>query len=808
MLLAALLTVTMFSTYEGASPLSWPSNGDDTRLGVQESYAQLPLAFQAYRGPASDRFDYLTHTQAGSVLIGAQGATLGLEETSQAIRLDLLNAAESKPQVIDRLPGVVNDFRGDDPDKWRSGIPTFGRVRYESTYPGIDIDWHGTQSALEYDFRLDAGADASQIAIRIAGADDVHLASSGDLLMDVGGRTIRQQAPVAYQSQSVDGGRSREPVAASFELAGETIGFNLGAYDRSRPLVIDPLVLAYSTYVGGTAGEGHDAGEIAVDSAGAAYIAGATASSDYPTVNPIPGQGHDGQFSPLDLYISKITPAGDALVYSTYLGGNSHDVPAGLDVDSNGALYVTGGTESTDFPGATINPNEGGNDAFVTKLTPAGAMSYSTHLGGSGSDTGTGIAVDSAGAAYVVGQTSSTDFDTVEPIEGDSGSTDIWAAKINPAGTALTYSTYIGGGGSDSNPDVAVDSAGAAYVTGNTTSADFDVVGGIPGEAASGGADIVILKVAPEGDELVYSTYLGGTGGELERGIAIDSGGNAYVVGETASTDFDTVNPIEGNENDNDFDLFVSKLNSSGNGLIYSTYLGGNDHDQARAIAVDSAGAAYITGYTDSLNLNVVNHLMGRQQGSLNAYVSKLTPAGNALGYSTYLAPPESSNGGYGIDVDSTGAAYVMGLTGADYPTTSNAYDDTHNGGGDAFISKLTFTASADSDGDGVPDASDDCPDQAGPQASNGCPDTIAPRTRITKTKIAHAKRKATFTFVSNEAGSKFKCKIDGKRYRACTSPKVYKDLKRGAHKFRVRAIDAAGNPDPTPAVKSFKINP
>jgi type I phosphodiesterase/nucleotide pyrophosphatase/Calx-beta domain-containing protein/hemolysin type calcium-binding protein/beta-propeller repeat-containing protein len=637
---------------------------------------------------------------------------------------------------VGRLPGVVNDLRGDDASRWRTHVPTFERVRYREVYPGVDLDWHGTQQRLEYDFRVAPGADPGQIALRVAGADRVRVARNGDLVIAAGGEAIRQSAPVAYQGE----GATRTPVDARFELRGNTVSLALGHYDRSRPLVIDPVVLDYSTYLGGNGAERVNG--IAVDSSGASYLTGRTLSTDFNRVGGVESVSGQG-----DVFVSKLNAAGNALVYSTYLGGEGDDSGNGIAVDASGA-YLVGTTESTDFN--TVNPaspnkDEGIADAFVAKLNPAGdGLVYSTYLGGGGgfadggsnsgqpptreapfqkkagaSDEGVAIAVDSSGAAYVAGNTHAISSDAPGSrgqrgfpikgwIEGDTSETqpygggsagaenpssmtsDAFVTKLTPTGNEFVYSTYLGGDLGDGATAIAVDSAGSAYVAGATNSPDFNRVGGIEGRNgiyANNGRrsnfDAFVSKLNPAGNALVYSTYLGGSDFDAAHAIAVDGAGAAYVAGTTDSSDFNLVKEIEGDSNGPD--AFVSKLNPAGGALEYSTYLGGGLADAANSIALGSGGRAFVTGTTSSRNFDRAGELEDNE-GLEDAFVSSLNPGGG-LACSTYLGGTGADSGN-AIAVGPSGAAYVAGSTESSDFNTDGPLEG-NSGGPDAFASKL-----------------------------------------------------------------------------------------------------------------------
>ncbi len=410
--------------------------------------------------------------------------------------------------------------------------------------------------------------------------------------------------------------------------------------------------LVYSTYLGGSSADlGYG---IAVDSMGNAYITGSTCSTDFPTKNPLqPNYGGGNDPYCADAFVTKINAAGSALVYSTYLGGSGSDEGSGIAVDSAGHAYVTGGTQSTDFP--TMNPLQPGllgyRDAFVAKINAAGsALLYSTYLGGSSGDGGEAIAVDSAGHAYVVGYTDSTGFPTKNPLQpAYGGNVDAFVAKINAGGSALLYSTYLGGSDGDQGSGIAVDGAGNAYVTG-TAGRDFPTVNPLQ-PAYGGAADAFVAKINTVGSALVYSTYLGGSGAEQGIGIAVDSAGSAHVTGWTYSADFPLAGTLQKYYRGRG-DAFVARFNPTGSAFVYSTYLGGYRTDVGIGIAVDSAGNAYVTGGTSSTNFPTMNPLQPSNQGGVDAFVAKIYIA--AVTTTTLSSSPNPS--AYGQAVTFTAA--------------------------------------------------------------------------------------------------------------------------------------------------------
>ncbi len=575
-------------------------------------------------------------------------------------------------------------------------IPSYARVEYEDVYPGVNLVFHGNQGKLEYDFVVRPGADPGTIRFAFKGAEGVGLDNVGNLIVRTTGGHLIQPVPIVYQEiRSL-----KRPVAGRYVIDGQdAVRFQVADYDVGRPLVIDP-VLNYSTYLGGSGRE--FAGAIAVD-AGSVYVTGFTVSltsaHDFPTASPLQPASGGG----VDVFVAKLNPSGTALVYSTYLGGSDDERGDGIAVDISGNAYVTGSTESMNFP--TVNPMQpayggGDNDVFVAKLNATGsALVYSTYLGGGGDDRGLAVAVDASGNAYVTGLTTSTNFPTANAVQATfaGGGRDVFVAKLNAAGAALAYSTYLGGSGFEDASGIALDGQGSAYVTGFTTSANFPTVNAFQSTLRNGSGNGFVTKLNPLGSAFAYSTYLGGSGGGGDEGvgIAVDATGNAYVTGNTSAPDFPTTPGVlqpalKAGANPFVNDAFVAKLNATGAGLVYSTYLGGSGNDISSAIAVDTAGNAHVVGSTGSSDFPTASPLQGARGGTsnaLDAFVAKVNSAGSALMYSTYLGA-SGDNRGVGIAVDSSGAAYVSGQTNSPaFPTTG--LQRAIGGDFDAFIVKI-----------------------------------------------------------------------------------------------------------------------
>jgi len=663
----------------GTIPLSFEANQGQT--DAQVNFLSRGSGYTLFLTPTNAVLDLQQPAATGNL---PSPLTTHDSPLTDTLSMDLVGANAQAPATgLDAQTATSNYFIGNDPSQWHTGVTNYGRVEYQNVYAGINLIYYGNQRQLEYDFVVAPGANPAVISLAFQGTQDMTLDSQGNLVLHTAGGDVVEHAPVLYQ----DIGGVRQAVAGSYVLQGShQVAFAVGAYDRSQALIIDP-VLSYSTYLGGS---GTDVGTaIAVDGAGNAYIGGYTFSTNFPTKNPLQAAYGGGSY---DAFVAKLNAAGTALVYSTYLGGRSYDQATGIAVDGAGNAYVTGTTSSTNFPTQNpLQAAFGGShDAFVAKLNATGtALVYSTYLGGGNWDEAHGIAVDGAGNAYVTGFTQSTNFPTKNPFQAAfGGHADAFVAKLNATGTALVYSTYLGGSGYDYGNGIAVDGAGNAFVTGWTSSTDFPTQN--PLQGASGGRyDAFVAKLNATGTALVYSTYLGGSGYDYGNGIAVDGAGNAFVTGTTYSTDFPTKNPLQAAYGGGG-DAFVAKLNATGTALVYSTYLGGGG-DLGYGIAVDGAGNAYVTGYTGSANFPTKSPLQAANGGGQDAFVTKLDATGTALVFSTYLGG-SGSDEAYGIAVDTTGSIYVTGSTASTNFPTSNPLQATYGGAGDAFVAKINLS--------------------------------------------------------------------------------------------------------------------
>lgn len=619
------------------------------------------------------------------------------------IRVNFLGGnKEAIATGMKQLPGDLNYLKGKDPKNWTTGVPRFSEVRYHEIYPDIDVVYYANQyGELEYDLILAPGADPKVVSLAFDGVERVSLDKSGNLVLHTSRGNIVQQAPIAYQNSNGE----RITIDSHYVMSdNKRVALQLAAYDETQPLVIDP-VLAYGTYLGGSATDdgqgiavdqngmafvvggassadfpiqtGYDdsygnygdafvakfssdgsrliyatylggsardlALDIALDGGGRAYVTGLTSSSDFPTTS---GAFQSTAGGGGDAFVARLSPSGKQLDFGTYLGGSARENGYSIAVDANDDAYITGYTQSPDFPttGGAFQPTyaDGRADAFATKLSANGtSLVYSTYLGGSTEwDEGLAIAVDVSGNAYITGDTTSEDFPTTpeafqpEPSVSITQAyypvSDVFVSKLSPDGASLVYSTYLGSGevngdvdGEEEGMGIAVDSAGHAYVTGFTDRPSFPVTPGAYqtySTAWGGKDDVFVTKFSVDGSSLVYSTYIGGNTAnpaqEFGTGIAVDDDGNAYVTGWTNSTDFPTVNPVQAGIGSGSPDAFLTKVNASGSALLFSTFIGGDGPDRGWALAIDNCRNIYGTGLTASVNFPTTSGAYDRNCGT------------------------------------------------------------------------------------------------------------------------------------------------------------------------------------------------
>ncbi|MGD0514648.1 MAG: SBBP repeat-containing protein [Terriglobales bacterium] len=730
---------------------------------VLTDYGRLPLMFEPNQGQTDTRVKFVAHGGGYGLYLTAKEAVLALYSVAgsrhptvraSAVSMNLVGASlPAEPAGEIQLPGKSNYLIGNDPKKWHRDISQFARVRYSNVYPGIDVVYYGNQGRLEYDFEISPGSDPAKVALRFQGTESPKIDSHGDLHLTAGGSDLRFEAPRVYQKV----GTEERPVSGRFELRGQAkdeVGFQLGAYDRSRTLIIDP-VLVYSTYLGGSGNQACSiiapitvegmsvpvpppgCPAITVDAASNAYVAGSTTSTNFP--------GTTGEYQPdlapgatANVFIAKFSPTG-ALLFATYLGGNGTDYTAGVAVDSGFDILVAGTTSSGNFPttdGATnaafqTVPVSSGKHVFVSKLDPTGKfLLYSTYLSGNGIDIASGLAVDQSGSnAYVTGTTTSTEVGTGFPSTLGSYQTtpkatnQFFFTKVDPntsgSGSVL-YSTYFGGSspstGSVLGGGIAVDSNSNAYITGGTNFTDMPLLDAYQG-LNEGGFDVFVAKINPSGvvgGQLLYSTYLGGSGDDVGFGVAVDSSPDTYVTGWTTSTDFNAGNTGTTAlqvANGGGTDAFLAKIGVPCTGtscvtfdvpLIYFTYLGGAGADAATSVTADNSGGARLIGWTNSPNFPIVGSPVQSTYGggTSDAFFATVdtdatcspivTPTCTATSTTSYFGGT-AADFGTGVALDLQGASYLAGETASasGFPL-KNPYEGALTGPTDAFAAKFS----------------------------------------------------------------------------------------------------------------------
>ncbi|HEY2922370.1 MAG TPA: SBBP repeat-containing protein, partial [Candidatus Binatia bacterium] len=753
--LSGLNPRSLLADVVGAEPLtSWTfSPGQRKAAPARVAKTSLPLYFIENRGQVDARVAYYVHGANKILYFGPEGVTMVLSkplsrQSSQAtvalvdsrsdapaersvsrvtIKLDFVGADPAVKPVGEQLSTArFSYFKGRRED-WATGLKTYNRLVYRDLWPGIDLVYSGSVDRLKYMFAVRPGADPKQIRLRYRGAESVSLDREGKLLVQTALEDFHDDKPMAYQElngTSVD-------VAAEYTLSseagtGHSYGFKLGAYDSSKALVIDPAILVYSGFLGGS---GDDRGNgIAVDFDGNSYLTGETDSTqlNFPTtVGPDVSQNGG-----LDAFVAKVDPTGSELLYAGFIGGLGDDRGKAIAVDSLGNAYITGETNSTQttFPvtGGPDLTHNGLSDAFVAKINPSGTnLVYAGYIGGFGDDRGAGIALDASNRAYVTGETDSiggsfpdgdglgglATFDNIQ-----NGGLDAFVARIAADGGSLEYAGFIGGLGTDRGTSIAVDAANRAYVTGETdsTGTSFPDGNGFGGLASfdntqNGGLDAFVARVAANGQALEYAGYIGGIGSDRGNGIVVDGASNAYVTGETSSGEISFPDgnglgglPGPGQIQKGGVDAFVAKVNSAGSALIYAGFIGGSSDDRGNAIALlpgcPSNCEVYIAGETSSTQatfpVSVGPDLS--HNGGVDAFLAKVNSDGS-LGFAFYVGGAGDDRA-KGIALDEIGAVYLTGETNSNQATfpIKGQLDGTQNLGFDAFVAKFCVTTCTD----------------------------------------------------------------------------------------------------------------
>ncbi|MCX6580129.1 MAG: SBBP repeat-containing protein [Candidatus Aminicenantes bacterium] len=697
---------------------------NQANVKIEKDYGKMPLYFIPNKGQMDKKVYYYIQGKDKTVYFTSEGITYSLDskDSSQpsqpsrrwVVKLEFVNAGKNvKPESLEQSGTKVSYLQGK-PEQWHAGLQAAAKIIYRELWRGIDLVYYGTVNKMKYEFIVHPGADPSQIKLAYRGAESVKENSQGQLEVQTPMGGFLDDTPEAWQEiagkretvslkYAVESGKSEKRGKETDDAPAVTYGFTIGKYDPKQTLILDPAVLVYCGYIGGS-GEVVDYG-IAVDASGCAYVTGCSSSNE--TAFPVtvgPDLTYNG--GNYDAFVAKVKADGTGLDYCGFIGGSSVDSGVGIAVDGDGCAYISGITSSTEstFP-VTVGPdltyNGGDYDVFVAKvMTDGSGLDYCGYIGGANMDMAEGITLDASGCVYVTGRTESdqTTFPvTVGPDLTHKGGQDAFVAKVNAAGNGLAYCGYIGGPGFDEAWEITVDASGCAYVIGNTDSdqTTFPVAGG-PDLTYNGGSyDAFVAKVKANGTGLVYCGYIGGASFEKGMGIAVDASGNAYVMGYTDSdqTTFPVFVGPYLTYSGCDYDAFVAKVKVDGTAFDYCGYIGGSDFDFGYGIAVDALGCAYVTGSTLSKEATfpVIDGPDLTHNGGYDIYVAKVNASGTALDYCGYIG----GSGGevaYAIAVDGSGSAYVTGYSGSTettFPVTVGP-DLSYNGAYDAFVAKIS----------------------------------------------------------------------------------------------------------------------
>ena len=696
---------------------------EQTRLSVEAGYGNLPLSFEPNRGQTDSQVKFLSHAGHRTLWLTSDEAVLAVGRRSRAHpsnqkeKEKSLQANESAPAVLrmkfvgasanprvageTRQQGTVNYFMGK-PEQWRTKIPVYSRVRYSSLYPGIDLVFYGTNRELEYDLAVSPGADPGRIKLGISGAENMRIDGDGNLVLKTAAGDVIQQKPRIYQRK----GTNLVAVAGDYVINGkDEVGFRLGSYDRKAAVVIDP-VLRYASYLTGGGDEDDGGTGIAVDSSNRVVVAGWTCSGSFP--------GENGPANPgcVSAFVTKLDFTGSSMIFTAFVPGSVFFDNVPLALDAAGNIYIAGSTNGNTFGDDTFKPTPGAfqgtfggkTDAWVAKLNSSGTtLIYATFLGGSGDEQVGGIAVDSSGNAYVTGSTTSKNFPVAAGVfqpqcrlKNDGSCASAFVTKLNALGTGVLYSSYLGGHGTQSGEGIALNSSGNAFVVGQTDAKDFPTTAGSAQPVPAGAQDAFVAQVSSSGSHLNYSTFLGGIGADGGSAIALDSFGNAFVTGRTQSANFPVKNAFQ--PGCSGACSFVSKLNTSGR-LVYSTFLGSSGGSAfstgaGTGIAVTPAGEAYVAGEPGA-NFPITQNVFQRVQGPQglgngpggSIFLTKFSSTGQLI-YSSYFG------GGLNaprVALDRSTNAYLTGLVsfGGTVPATPGAFQEQRGAEEDTFVAKV-----------------------------------------------------------------------------------------------------------------------
>jgi len=640
--------------------------------------------FEPNLGQADRSTAFLARGNEYTTLLRWDGAALyhlSSRAGGSEVRMELRGGAASvQASGEEPLPSVTRIYRGGACAVSRIEVPQYQIVRAPDVYPGIDMLWRFRGPKLEYEFQVNPGANPGRIELHFSGADGLFISRAGDLVAETPAGALHHRRPVAWQEIA----GKREAVEVRFRLNGDIAGFQLGHYDPSLPLWIDPI-LTYASYVGGA---GYDAAyAVALDSAGGIYITGATSSASFSTQSSALRTSQDA-------FVAKFNPNG-SLAYTTILASSADDSGQAIAVDPAGNVYVAGTTNGSDFPataGAWRTTSGGEQDGFAAKLDPFGNLVYASYIGGPGNDVATGIAIDASGSAYVSGYTASAPgfpatAGAPQTVYG-GGADDAFLVKLNATGSTALYATLLGGSGADLALAVALGPGGSACVAGYTNSSDLHVLAALQ-STPGGEGDALLACINPAGTAWTTVSYYGGSGRDEAYALAIDGAGNIYLAGTTFSADFpasaSALQPALAGR----YDAFLAKFSPGGYGQVFATLFGGTGSDAATTLAVGSGQDVWIAGYTTSLDFPVVGAWQSSNHGSSDSFVAHVSADGTALLASSYLGGSQDDQI-WGMALSAGGLVTVAGATGStDIPVTAKAFQPAAPGGYNAFLAQI-----------------------------------------------------------------------------------------------------------------------
>lgn len=693
---------------------------------IKNSYGKIPLSFEENKGQFNSDIKFACRRSSSTLFLSKDQVDLVIskkttpptlekerflesqnqraEKTTDSIaKISLKMVGAKQPKEIVGINETVtksNYFSGF--NKWQTDISHYEKVLYEQIYSGIDIIYYGNdENRFEYDLVVAPKVNPSKIIISF----DVKSSSSeklqqplkldkdGNLVISLGEEEIYQPKPIVYQE--INGVRSY--IKGNYVLKSRNqVGFTIGKYNTNYPLIIDPEVI-YSTFIGGSNTDGID--EIIVDDKGSAYILGGTFSKDLSTTeNAFQKQGQKTNLDS-DIFIAKLNPQGNEYIYLTYITGSNLDSGNDITVDLDGNIYITGETESKDFP--LFKPMQsnlkGHSDAFITKLNAQGnSLIFSTLLGGNDIDEGNAIGLDSQGSIYIAGGSNSSDFPLFNPRNTKKdGFREAFITKLEPTGDKLIYSTYSGG--SDSFfIELKIDLNDNVYLVGRIDSKpdSTEILPTTPGAFQENppnlSANGILVKLSPNG-KIIYATYLGGGGLDICTSIDVDDEGNAYVGGVTTSENFPVLKAFQSTKNSQTRvgaaqDGFITKFNPRGDGILYSTFFGGGGSDSVGKVAIDEEKNIYLLlePFESLRDLPIVNTFW-EQSFKDHGYIVKLNPSGDKIIYSGYL----EAGFAFAMAVDKKGSVYVGGTINSDKLPTKNAVQPNKRENFDGFVVKI-----------------------------------------------------------------------------------------------------------------------